>query len=153
MGRPPSVRKIPSPAPSPTLPRSTSGIIARVCNARLNDLKKRGRLRGHFSRVTKGHAMKLLRRQFLQLAGAAAATPALLRRAVALDYPTRPVRWIVPSAPGGTPDITARLIGQWLPERLRQPFVIEDRPGAGANIGAEPVAPPPPAHSTPLLLP
>ncbi len=96
--------------------------------------------------------MKLLRRQFLQLAGAAAATPALLRRAVALDYPTRPVRWIVPSAPGGTPDITARLIGQWLPERLRQPFVIEDRPGAGGNIGAEAVVHAPPDGYTLLLV-
>src|SRR5258708_17147636 len=139
MYRPLTVRIIRTTDPSPTLPRSTSGIIARVCNARLNDLKKRGRLRGHFSRVTKGHAMKLLRRQFLQLAGAAAATPALLRRAVALDYPTRPLRWIVPSAPGATPDITPRLIGQWLSHALSQQFFSEDRPGAAGDIVADAV--------------
>src|SRR5258708_19381024 len=115
MDRPLAVRIMRPPDLSPPLPRSPSGIIARVCNARLNDLKKRGRLRGHFSRVTKGHAMKLLRRQFFQLAGAAAATPALLRRAVALDYPTRPVRCIVPSPPAGTPATPPPLSHQRLP--------------------------------------
>ena len=83
--------------------------------------------------------MKLLRRQFLQLAGAAAAAPALPQLASALDYPTRPVHWIVGFPPGGGNDIFARLIGQWLSERLGQPFVIENRPGAGTNIATEAV--------------
>ena len=83
--------------------------------------------------------MKLPRRQFLQLAGAAAAAPALPQLASALDYPTRPVRWIVGFPPGGGNDLFARLIGQWLSERLGQPFVIENRPGAGTNIATEAV--------------
>ncbi len=83
--------------------------------------------------------MKLLRRNFLQLAGAAAAAPAFPRRASALDYPTRPVRIIAGFAAGGGVDITARLIGQWLTERLGQSFVTENRPGAGGNIGTEAV--------------
>src|SRR5882724_7090235 len=83
--------------------------------------------------------MKLLRRQFLQLAGAAAAAPAFPQRAAALDYPTRPVRIIAGFAAGGGVDVTARLIGQWLTDRLGQSFVIENRPGAGGNIGTEAV--------------
>ena len=82
--------------------------------------------------------MKLLRRQFLKLAvvAAAAAVPQL---ASALDYPTRPVRIIAGFAAGGGVDVTARLIGQWLTDRLGQSFVIENRPGAGGNIGTEAV--------------
>ena len=80
------------------------------------------------------------RRQFLQLATAFAATPAVTHRAWAQDYPTRPVRMIVPFAPGGAADITGRLIGQWLSDRLGQPFIIENRPGGGTNIGTEAVA-------------
>jgi tripartite-type tricarboxylate transporter receptor subunit TctC len=83
--------------------------------------------------------MKLLRRQFLQLAGAAAAAPAFSQRASAPDYPTRPVRIIAGFAAGGGVDVTARLIGQWLTDRLGQSFVIENRPGAGGNIGTEAV--------------
>jgi tripartite-type tricarboxylate transporter receptor subunit TctC len=83
--------------------------------------------------------MKLLRREFLWLAGAVAAAPALPRTASALDYPTRPVRIIAGFAAGGGVDITARLIGQWLTERLGQSFVIENRAGAGGNIGTEAV--------------
>jgi tripartite-type tricarboxylate transporter receptor subunit TctC len=83
--------------------------------------------------------MKLLRRQFLKLAGAAAAAPAFPQRASALDYPTRPVRIIAGFAAGGGVDVTARLIGQWLTDRLGQSFVIENRPGAGGNIGTEAV--------------
>jgi tripartite-type tricarboxylate transporter receptor subunit TctC len=81
--------------------------------------------------------MKLPRRKFLHVVAGAAALPAVTRLASAQAYPTRPVRVIVPFAPGAATDITARLIGQWLSERLGQPFVIENRPGAGGNIGTE----------------
>src|SRR6516162_401396 len=81
--------------------------------------------------------MKLPRRKFLYLAAGAAALPALPRFALAQAYPVGPVRIIVPYAPAGVGDITARLVGQWLLERLGQTFVIENRPGAGANIGTE----------------
>jgi tripartite-type tricarboxylate transporter receptor subunit TctC len=83
--------------------------------------------------------MKLLRRQFLHLAAGAAALPAVSRIAWAQAYPTRPVRIIVGFAAGNTPDILARVMGQWLSERLGQPFIIENRPGAGGNIGTEAV--------------
>jgi tripartite-type tricarboxylate transporter receptor subunit TctC len=77
------------------------------------------------------------RRQFLHLAAGAAALPAVSCIAKAQAYPTRPVRLIVGVAPGGPIDFLARLMGQWLSERLGQPFVIENRPGAGTNIAAE----------------
>ena len=83
--------------------------------------------------------MKLPRRRFLHLAGGAVALPALPRFAAALDYPVRPVHIVVGFPPGGTTDIFARLIGQWLSERLGQQFIIENRPGASANIGTETV--------------
>ena len=83
--------------------------------------------------------MNLPRRTFLHLAAGAAALPATSRFAWAQAYPTRPVRLIVPFGPAGASDITARLIGQWLSERLGQQFVIENRPGAGGNIGTEAV--------------
>src|SRR5262245_35506704 len=82
--------------------------------------------------------MKLPRRQFLHLAGAAV-VPAISRISWAQAYPTRPVRVIVPFAPAGDTDLVARLMGQWLSERLGQPFIIENRPGAGTNIGTEAV--------------
>jgi len=83
--------------------------------------------------------MKLPRRRFLHLAAGAAALPAVSRIALAQAYPTRPVRVIVPFAPAGDTDLVARLMGQWLSERLGQQFVIENRPGAGTNIGTEAV--------------
>jgi tripartite-type tricarboxylate transporter receptor subunit TctC len=83
--------------------------------------------------------MKLPRRRFLHLAAGATALPALPRIARAQAYPTRPVRLIVPLAAGGATDIVARLMGQWLSERLGQPFVIDNRPGAGGNLGTETV--------------
>jgi tripartite-type tricarboxylate transporter receptor subunit TctC len=83
--------------------------------------------------------VKLPRRKFLYLAACAAALPALPRVASALDYPTRPVRMIVGFAAGGALDIVARLMGQWLLERLGQPFIVENRSGGGGNIAAEAV--------------
>jgi tripartite-type tricarboxylate transporter receptor subunit TctC len=83
--------------------------------------------------------MKLARRQFLDLALAAAAFPAVARTALAQTYPARPVHIIAGFAAGGGVDITARLIGQWLAERLGQNFVVDNRPGAGGNIGTEAV--------------
>src|SRR4051795_8402120 len=92
------------------------------------------------------------RRQFLQLATVFATAPAVTRRAWALDYPTRAVRIIVPFPAGGAADISGRVIGQWLSERLGQPFVIENRPGGGTNIGTEAVATAPPDGYTLLLV-
>jgi tripartite-type tricarboxylate transporter receptor subunit TctC len=83
--------------------------------------------------------MALFRRRFLHLVAGAAALPAVAQMANAQPYPARPVRLVVPVPPGGALDILARLIGQWLTERLGQPFVIENRPGAGTNIGVEAV--------------
>jgi tripartite-type tricarboxylate transporter receptor subunit TctC len=95
--------------------------------------------------------MKMPRRQFLYLAAGAIALPALSRIARAQAYPTRPVRLIAGAPPGGGIDITARLIGQSLSERLAQPFVIENRPGAGTNIATESVVRAPPDGYTLLL--
>jgi hypothetical protein len=83
------------------------------------------------------NAVKLPRRQFLHLAAGAAALPAVSRIARAQAYPARPVRLILGYAPGGAPDIVARLIGEWLSQRFGQPFIIENRPGGASNIGTE----------------
>jgi tripartite-type tricarboxylate transporter receptor subunit TctC len=96
--------------------------------------------------------MTLPRRRFLRLAAGAAALPGISRLAWAQSYPTRPVRLIVGFAAGGASDILARLLGQWLSERLGQQFVIENRPGAGTNIATEAVARAPPDGYTLLFV-
>ena len=96
--------------------------------------------------------MKLPRRTFLHLAAGAAALPVVSRVARAQAYPSRPVRIVVGFAPGGAFDIVARLIGQWLSERLGQPFVIENRPGGGGNIATEAVVRAPADGYTLLLV-
>jgi tripartite-type tricarboxylate transporter receptor subunit TctC len=83
--------------------------------------------------------MKLPRRAILRLAAGAAALPALSRFAGAQAYPTRPVRIVVPFAPAGPNDIIARVLAEWLSERLGQPFIIDNRPGAASNVGTEAV--------------
>ena len=96
--------------------------------------------------------MKLPRRTFLHLAAGAAALPAVARIAWAQTYPSRPVRIVVGLAPGGANDIIARLMGQWLSERLGQPFIIENRPGAATNIATEAVVRAPADGYTLLLV-
>ena len=96
------------------------------------------------SLATEEHSMKLPRRKFLRLTAGAVALPVLPRRAWAQSYPARPVRIIVGFPPGGGVDIMARLIGQSLSERLNEQFIVENRPGAGSNIGTEAVV-----HATP----
>jgi Tripartite tricarboxylate transporter family receptor len=97
------------------------------------------------------HAMKIPRRKLLRLAAGAAALTAIPRLAFPQAYPTRPVRWIVAVAPGGGNDVFARLMGQWLSEHLGQPFIVENRPGAGNNIGTEAVVKAPSDGYTLLL--
>jgi tripartite-type tricarboxylate transporter receptor subunit TctC len=96
--------------------------------------------------------MKLPRRKFLHVAACAAVLPALPRAASALDYPTRPVRLIVGFPAGNASDILARLTGQALSERLGQSFIVENRPGAGSNVGTEVVVKAPPDGYTLLLV-
>jgi tripartite-type tricarboxylate transporter receptor subunit TctC len=88
--------------------------------------------------------MKFARRRFLHLAAGAVALPALPRLARADTYPSRAVRMVVGSTPGASPDVVARLFGQWLSDRLGQPFVIDNRPAGGGNLAAEPVVRAPP---------
>jgi tripartite-type tricarboxylate transporter receptor subunit TctC len=98
------------------------------------------------------HIMKVPhRRQFLRLAAGAAALPATLRIASAQTYPTKPVRLIVAFAAGGPNDIVARLIGQWLTERMGQPLIVENRPGGGGSVGTEVLVRSPPDGHTLLL--
>ena len=96
--------------------------------------------------------MKLARRRFLHLAAGAAALPAVSRGAFAQAYPSRPVRILVGFAPGGATDTTARLMGNWLSERMRQQFIVENRPGAGTNIATEAVVRSPPDGYTLLMV-
>src|SRR6266508_7048235 len=92
-----------------------------------------------FTRAREEDANETSRRQFLHLAAGAVALPAVSRIALAQAYPTRPVHWVVPFSAGGPFDIVARPMAQWLTERLGQQFVIDNRPGAGGNIGTEAV--------------
>src|SRR5262249_25888252 len=112
-----------------------------ACARRRGDRVKRGRFR-----------MKLPRRRFLHLAAGAAALPAVSPIAWAQTYPSRPVRVIVGFAPGGNADTTARVMAQWLSERLGQPFVVENRTGAATNIAAEAVVRSPPDGYTLLFV-
>ena len=96
--------------------------------------------------------MKLQRRQFLQLAAGAAALPVTSGVAHAQSYPARPVRLVIGYTPGGSADLTARLMGQWLSEKLGQSFVIENRPGGGTNIATESVVRAAPDGYTLLLV-
>src|SRR5262249_51676055 len=84
--------------------------------------------------------MKLPRRQFLHAAAGAVALPTVSQQTRAQAYPSRPVRIVVPYVTGGPAELLARIFGQWLSERLGQPFIVENRPGAGGNIGTEVVA-------------
>jgi tripartite-type tricarboxylate transporter receptor subunit TctC len=93
---------------------------------------------------SRGIVMKLPRRKFLNLAMGATALSALSDTALALDYPTRPVHWIIGFPPGGGADIVARILGAWLAERIGQQVIVENRPGAGTNIATEYVV-----HSAP----
>src|SRR5258706_3811375 len=95
-------------------------------------------MRKHSGRVPVA-ASTPTRRRFLRLAAGAVASPALPRIARAKTYPIRPLRLVVTNAPGGTADILARLMGHWLSERLYQPFIVDNRPGGGTNIGTEAV--------------
>jgi tripartite-type tricarboxylate transporter receptor subunit TctC len=97
--------------------------------------------------------MKLPRRNFLHLVAGAAALPAVSRIARADDYPTHPVRLVVGFSAGSTTDILARLMGQWLSQRLGQQFVVENRPGAGGNLGAETMVKAPADGYTLLMVP
>jgi len=96
--------------------------------------------------------MTFHRRQFLRLAGAAVVLPAVSRGASAQAYPSRPVRVVIGYPPGGSADITARLMTQWLSERLGQSFIVESRPGGGTNIATEAVINAPPDGYTLLLV-
>ena len=97
--------------------------------------------------------MSWSRRTVLQLATGAAALPLVSRVARSQPYPARPIRWVVPFPPGGATDVVARIVSQWLSERLGQPVVIENRGGAGGNIGVQAVVNSPPDGYTMLLIP
>jgi tripartite-type tricarboxylate transporter receptor subunit TctC len=96
--------------------------------------------------------MKISRRKFLHLAAGSGALPVLSRTARAQAYPSRPVHIIVPFAAAGPNDIVARVVAQWMSEHLGQPFVIENRPGAGTNVGTEIVVHAPPDGYTALVV-
>jgi tripartite-type tricarboxylate transporter receptor subunit TctC len=120
------------------LPSCGANIVRRTCDC-ADDLSEE-------------RVVKLLRRQFLQVAAGAAVLPAVSRIAWGQSYPTRPVHIIVGFTAGGSTDIGARLIGQWLQERLGQAFIVENRPGAGTNIATESVVRAPPDGYTLLMV-
>ena len=95
--------------------------------------------------------MNFPRRQLLKLAAGASVLPAFTQLVKAENYPTRPIRLVIGYTPGGSADLTARLMGQWLSERLGQSFVVENRPGGGTNIATEAVVRAPPDGYTFLL--
>ena len=97
--------------------------------------------------------MTLARRQFLSLAAAAAASPVASRAAFAQAYPSRPLRWIIGFPPGGGADIVSRVMAPWLAERLGQPVVVENRPGASSNLAVQAVVNSPPDGYTLLFVP
>src|SRR5262245_56719130 len=98
--------------------------------------------------------MKVMRRNFLRLAASAAALPAMMHLSWAQAYPSRPVRIVIGFPAGSGGDITMQLIGQWLSDRLGQPFVVENRPGAANNIATEKVVKAPPdGHSLLMVNP
>jgi tripartite-type tricarboxylate transporter receptor subunit TctC len=109
-------------------------------------------LRNFITQFIEGRIMNLPRRKFLHLAAGAVVLPVVSRIAKAQAYPARPVRWVVGLAPGGAQDTLARLMGQWLSERLGQPFIVENRPGAGTNIATEAVVRAPADGYTLLLI-
>jgi len=96
--------------------------------------------------------MQIPRRQFLQLAGAVAAMPVLSHRALALDYPVKPIRWIIGYPAGGSADTVSRILAQWLTERLGQPIIIENKPGAATNISLQAAINSPPDGYTMVYL-
>src|SRR5216684_373700 len=142
--------RLPRPRKRWRFTKERAGNAPIPCNSNL--ASRRMRCKAHISNTSirdapemesaafrRGDIMKLRRRQFLHLAASAAALPVASRVAWAQTYPTRLVRIVVGGPPGGPQDILARLMGQWLSERLGQPFVIDNRPGAGTNIAAEAV--------------
>src|ERR1700737_5025281 len=126
----------------------------RACVSKINiDIWSRASsASGGGAQAREASPMRLPRRKLLHLAAGAAALPAVSRVAWAQSYPARPVRIIVGFAPSGATDIMARLIGQWLSERLSQQFIIENRPGAGSNVATEAVVRAPPDGYTLLLV-
>src|SRR5580704_1492347 len=135
---------------SSSMSARNSASVARVSSFCVSELESIIRISPCFARATRA-PMKVPRRQFLHLAAGAAALPAVSRIASAQTYPARPVHIIVGYAPGGSTDIVARLIGQWLSERLGQQFIIDNRPGASGNIATELVVRAPPDGNTLLL--
>src|SRR5215470_5362367 len=103
-------------------------------------------------RIAGGATMKLPRRRFLQVVGVAAAGAVLSRHTLALDYPVKPIRWIVGYPAGGSADTVSRILAQWLTERLRQPVIIENKPGAATNISLQAAISSPPDGYTMVYL-